>query len=78
MDSVIIPFHFHFLEMWQTNFASKQLGNHRYPKCQHEHNVRDSDLMGVGQLIGLAADLVDVEAQRKDDGGQTEENHCDM
>lgn len=31
--------------------------------------------MGIGQLIWLATDLVNVKAQRKNDSSQTEQNH---
>lgn len=71
----LIWYHPLALKLWQTNLLRKQLRYHRNPERQHEHDVGDPDLVRVGEVVRLASNLVHMEAQREDDGGQTEQNH---
>lgn len=61
--------------MRKTDFPRKQLRDNGNPEGEDEHDVGETDLVGVGQLIGLAADFVDVEAEREYDGGKAEQHH---
>lgn len=61
--------------MRQADLSRKQFRHHGNPQGQHKHDVGDADLEGIGKLVGLPADLLDVEAQRKDDRRHAEQHH---
>lgn len=64
-------------EVRQTNLASEQLWHDRNPKCEHEENVADSNLMARWQLISNPTNLLNVEAKWEDDSSKTEDYHGD-
>ena len=61
--------------MWKAHLASKQLGHDCDPQGQHKEDVGNAHAKVVGQLVGLPADLVHVEANGENDGRQAEEDH---
>ena len=61
--------------MRQADFACKEFANDSDPQGENKEYIRESNLVGIGQLVRFPSDFVHGKSQGEYDSSQTEQHH---